>query len=104
MGFKPGELEQSVVMLLLDQESANGPGPTGAAADRSQRVRTETVLRRDSESFGRNDGRGGFRWSGIPAGRRDWFPAGPARPRASSHEPEVICGPRRRHDPFGRDR
>ncbi len=42
MGFKPGELEQSLVMLLLDQESAEGPEPTGVAADRSQRVRTET--------------------------------------------------------------
>jgi hypothetical protein len=31
MGFKPGELEQSVAMLLLDQERATSPKPTAAA-------------------------------------------------------------------------
>ena len=36
MGFKPGELEQSVAMLLLDQERASSPKPTAAAGTRSE--------------------------------------------------------------------
>jgi hypothetical protein len=36
MGFKPGELEQSVVMLLLNQEMAKRPGPTAAAVLRNR--------------------------------------------------------------------
>jgi len=35
MGFKPGELEQSVVMLLLDQDWAKNLKPTAAAGNRS---------------------------------------------------------------------
>jgi Iodothyronine deiodinase len=38
MGFKPGELEQSVVMLLLDQERPKSPKPTAAAGARIENV------------------------------------------------------------------
>jgi Iodothyronine deiodinase len=40
MGFKPGELEQSVVMLLLDQETLKSPHATTAAVNRSEATRS----------------------------------------------------------------
>jgi hypothetical protein len=40
MGFKSGELEQSVVMLLLDQERAKSPKPTAAGAARCEPARS----------------------------------------------------------------
>jgi hypothetical protein len=36
MGFKPGELEQSIVMLMLDQDVANRPGSTAVTVPRSR--------------------------------------------------------------------
>ena len=45
MGFKPGELEQSVVMLLLDQERAKNPEPTAAVTRSEAATASESKAR-----------------------------------------------------------
>ena len=42
-GFKPGEMEQSLVMLLLDQEAGQGARSTKGAAARDEPTKSGTV-------------------------------------------------------------